>query len=77
MKVRKSYRLNSFVVDFLNEIKKKTKINETSLIEMAVIEKCAKISPYLNEKDKVVCCIDEMIKDLEMAQERVKNGCLR
>ena len=43
-KIKKSYRFNKFVVEELKEVIKKLNITETSFIEIAIIEKIARIN---------------------------------
>lgn len=43
MKISKSYRINKLICEELDQIVKKLGITETSFIEMAIIEKLARI----------------------------------
>lgn len=51
MKKMKCYRINEFVLKELEKILKEINITETSFIEMAIIEKMARINFY-EDKDK-------------------------
>ena len=72
MKKTRSFRLSIFVDDVLENINKKLGISKTNMIEMSVIEKSQKIGNFEANKENAIKCIDDMIKSLELAKNRLK-----
>ena len=70
----KSYRFNEYVDNCVLDISNKLNINKTLFYEMAVIEKMAKLDICSNEKQFLINYIDYIIKELEMAKNRIKKG---
>lgn len=50
-KVRKSYRINPFVCEQMKKVLEELRINETSFVEMAIIEKIANIQSKNEQHD--------------------------
>lgn len=71
-KITKTFRLNKFVVDLLEKVKKEIGINSTNLIEIAVIEKCSRMNLYKMEKKDVNKTINEMLEDIEKSINKIK-----
>lgn len=72
MKKTRSFRLSLFVDDVLENINKKLGISKTNMIEMSVIEKSQKIGNFEANRENAIKCIDDMIKSLELAKNRLK-----
>lgn len=72
MKKTRSFRLSLFVDDVLENINKKLGISKTNMIEMSVIEKSQKMGNFEANKENAIKCIDDMIKSLELAKNRLK-----
>lgn len=72
MKKTRSFRLSLFVDDVLENINKKLGIAKTNMIEMSVIEKSQKMGNFETNKENAIKCIDDMIKSLELAKNRLK-----
>ena len=50
-KIRKNYRINPFVCEQMKRVLEKLRINETSFVEMAIIEKIARIQAKNEQGD--------------------------
>lgn len=72
MKKTRTFRLSLFVDDVLESINKKLGISKTNMIEMSVIEKSQKIGNFEANRENAIKCIDDMIKSLETAKNRLK-----
>ena len=72
MKKTRSFRLSLFVDDVLENINKKLGITKTNMIEMSVIEKSQKMGNFEANRENAIKCIDDMIKSLELAKNRLK-----
>ena len=72
MKKTRSFRLSLFVDDVLENINKKLGITKTNMIEMSVIEKSQKMGNFEENRENAIKCIDDMIKSLELAKNRLK-----
>lgn len=72
MKKTRSFRLSLFVDDILENINKKLGITKTNMIEMSVIEKSQKMGNFEANRENAIKCIDDMIKSLELAKNRLK-----
>lgn len=72
MKKTRSFRLSLFVDDILENINKKLGISKTNMIEMSVIEKSQKMGNFEANRENAIKCIDDMIKSLELAKNRLK-----
>ena len=53
-KIMKCYRFNAFMCEELKKIIEEIKINETSFVEMAIIEKISRIRHESMKDDKII-----------------------
>lgn len=72
MKTSRTFRLSSFVDNILKNINSKLGIKKTTMIELSVIEKSQRMGFLTQNSDDAIKCIDEMIKSLETAKNRLK-----
>lgn len=72
MKTSRTFRLSSFVDNTLKNINSKLGIKKTTMIELSVIEKSQRMGFLTQNSDDAIKCIDEMIKSLETAKNRLK-----
>lgn len=72
MKTSRTFRLSSFVDNTLKNINSKLGIKKTTMIELSVIEKSQRMGFLTQNSDDAIKCIDEMIKTLETAKNRLK-----
>lgn len=72
MKTSRTFRLSSFVDNTLKNINSKLGIKKTTMIELSVIEKSQRMGILTQNSDEAIKCIDEMIKSLETAKNRLK-----
>ena len=72
MKTSRTFRLSSFVDNTLKNINSKLGIKKTTMIELSVIEKSQRMGFLMQNSDDAIKCIDEMIKALETAKNRLK-----
>ncbi len=72
MKTSRTFRLSSFVDNTLKNINSKLGIKKTTMIELSVIEKSQRMGFLTQNSDEAIKCIDDMIKALETAKNRLK-----
>lgn len=72
MKTSRTFRLSSFVDNTLKNINSKLGIKKTTMIELSVIEKSQRMGFLTENSDDAIKCIDDMIKTLETAKNRLK-----
>ena len=66
------FRLSLFVDDVLENFNKKLGISKPNMLELSEIEKSQKMGDFGTNRQEAIKCIDDMIKSLEMAKNRLK-----
>ena len=73
-KVKKTFRFNEYIDNCVKDASDKLKITSTLFYEIAVIEKLAKLDISSSETQFLINYIDNIIKNLEMAKNKLNKG---
>lgn len=72
MKKSRTFRISKIVDSILEKAYNTLGISKTSMIEISIIEKSQRMGILTQNTDEVIKCIDDMIKSLEKAKNRLK-----